>query len=66
MRGVAPVTTDDPVVGAMVPAAAGLPSRVARIAAMWAGVVPQQPPTIRAPVSRSRGTIDPNHGGSAA
>ena len=28
MRGVAPVTTDDPVVGAMVPAAAGLPSRV--------------------------------------
>ena len=30
-----------------------------RIAAMCAGVVPQQPPTIRAPASSSRGTIEP-------
>jgi hypothetical protein len=59
------VTTDDPVVGD----GAGrrrLAVEGARIAAMWAGVVPQQPPMIRAPVSSSRGTIDPNHGGSAA
>ena len=42
------------------------PSSAARMAAMWAGVVPQQPPTIRAPASSSRGTIEPNQGGSAA
>ena len=34
-------------------------SSAARIAAMCAGVVPQQPPTIRAPASSSRGTIEP-------
>ena len=30
------------------------------------GVVPQQPPMIRAPASRSRGTIEPKYAGSAA
>ena len=71
----APETTDEAAVAApavpvcpLAPPAAsiGRPSSAARMAAMWAGVVPQHPPTIRAPASRSRGTIEPNHGGSAA
>ena len=41
-------------------------SRATRIAAMWAGVVPQQPPTIAAPASSIRGTIAPKYSGPAA
>ena len=69
----APDTTDEAAVSAVAawavapPATSiGRPSSAARMAAMWAGVVPQHPPTIRAPASRSRGTIEPNQGGSAA
>jgi hypothetical protein len=41
-------------------------SSATRIAAMWAGVVPQQPPTIAAPASSIRGTIAPKYSGPAA
>ena len=64
VRGVAPETTDDdPPASAPSTSAPGRPSSVTRMAAMWAGVVPQQPPTIRAPASSSRGTIDAEVGG---
>ena len=41
-------------------------ARPAAIAATCSGVVPQQPPTMRAPASSSRGTMDAKYGGSAA
>ena len=47
-------------------AAVSRASSAARIAAMCAGVVPQQPPRIRAPRSSTRGTIEPKYAGSAA
>ncbi len=41
-------------------------SSATRIAAMWAGVVPQQPPITPAPASSRRGTIEAKYAGSAA
>ena len=41
-------------------------STAARIAATWAGVVPQQPPMMRAPAASASGTTSPHQAASAA
>ncbi len=66
VRGVAPAMIEGEGVAEVGATALVGPSSATRIAAMWAGVVPQQPPMMRAPASSSLGTIEPNQGGSAA
>ena len=52
--------------GRLVPRSASAASSAARIAAMCSGVVPQQPPTIRAPAASRRGVTVPKYSALAA
>ena len=58
-----PVSID---AGAAAGEAASATSSAARIAAMCSGVVPQQPPTIRAPAASRRGVTVPKYSALAA